>query len=226
MLARLALLYYGYNIITLAATAEARSTPVRVLFVLLLSSLLVGCITSSPQKALYKAEYPHRQDIRQKNVYQFKTTPIKASGERYWGAGELTQLFRVNDKDASTVQLRFNYPAKSLEAVSLDAANRTLSKETFILLDESAPKPSSPETNYFYLTKDGQLVHKIRNCTPDMSVGCQWWNHRLFITRNGDMAVHYENGSAVLLFLVFPGYGSHDYLEIFSKVSPVANVTS
>ena len=197
----------------------------RVLFALLLSSLLAGCITSSPQKALYKAEYPHRQDIRQQNVYQFKTTPIKASGKRYRGAGDLAVLFGVSHQNASTVQLRFNYPAKSLEAVSLDAANKTIRKETFILLDESAPKPSRPETNYFYLTKDGQLVQKSRNCTPDMSVGCQWWNHRLFITRNGDMAVHYENGSAVLLFLVFPGYGSHDYLEIFSKVSPVADVT-
>ncbi len=197
----------------------------RVLFALLLTSLLAGCITSSPQKALYKAEYPHRQDIRQQNVYQFKTTPIKASGERYRGAGDLAVLFGVSHQNASTVQLRFNYPAKSLEAVSLDAANKTIRKETFILLDESAPKPSRPETNYFYLTKDGQLVQKSRNCTPDMSVGCQWWNHMLFITRNGDMAVHYENGSAVLLFLVFPGYGSHDYLEIFSKVSPVTDVT-
>ncbi len=80
----------------------------RVLFALLLSSLLAGCITSSPQKALYKAEYPHRQDIRQHNVYQFKTTPIKASGERYRGAGDLAVLFGVSNQNASTLQLRFN----------------------------------------------------------------------------------------------------------------------
>ena len=68
-------------------------------------------------------------------------------------------------------------------------------------------------------------MQKTRNCTPDMSVGCHWWIHNLFITRHGDMALQYGNGSAVMLFLLFPAYGSNKYLEIFSKVSPVSDVT-
>jgi hypothetical protein len=39
------------------------------------------------------------------------------------------------------------------------------------------------------------------------------------------MALQYGNGSAVMLFLLFPAYGSNKYLEIFSKVSPVSDVT-
>lgn len=66
----------------------------------------------------------------------------------------------------------------------------------------------------------------IRNrlVQADMSIGCQWWNYSLFITHSGDMAVHYENGSAVVLFLILPAYGSKQYLEIFSKASPVSDI--
>jgi len=198
----------------------------RSFLILLLTSLLAGCVTSSPQKTLFKAEYPQRLDIRQHNVYQFKTRPIVSSGESYRGSGDLTELFRVSNKNASMLQLRFDYPERSLEVVSLDAHNTVLDKHIFSLLDESASGPSDSEGEYFYLTKDGQLMQKTRNCTPDMSVGCQWWIHNLFITRNGDMAVHYENGSAVVLFLLLPAYGSHEYLEIFSKVSPLSDVTA
>lgn len=196
----------------------------RPVFILILTSLLAGCVTSSPQSALFKAEYPQRLDIRQHSVYQFKTKPISASGESYRGSGNLTTLFRVSNEDASVLQLRFNYPAKSLDAVSLDTRNRILDKHTFALLDESA-SASASEGEYFYLTKDGQLMQKNRNCTPDMSVGCQWWIHNLFITRNGDMAVHYEKRSAVVLFLLLPAYGSNEYLEIFSKVAATADLT-
>jgi len=188
------------------------------------SFLLCGCVISSPQKAQYKTEYSHRQDIRQHNVYKFNTKPISASGKAYRGSGNLTSLFKLSDSNASRVQLLFDYAAKSLKAVSLDANDKILDKQTFILLDESMAKPSDSGINYFYLTKDGQLVNKTRNCTPDMSIGCQWWNYSLFITHSGDMAVHYENGSAVVLFLILPAYGSKEYLEIFSKASPVSDI--
>ncbi|WP_313109669.1 hypothetical protein [Atlantibacter sp.] len=196
----------------------------RFISTIILSSLLAGCVISSPQKAQYKAEYSHRQDIRQHTVYKFNTKPISPSGKSYRGSGNLTTLFKLSDKNASKIQLRFDYPAKSLEAVSLDAQDKILDKQTFTLLDKSADKPSDSQMNYFYLTKDGQLVYKTRNCTPDMSIGCQWWAHSLFITRNGDMAVHYENGSAVMLFLILPAYGSNEYLEIFSKAPYVSGI--
>ncbi|MEH4694202.1 hypothetical protein PO377_11715 [Atlantibacter hermannii] len=48
------------------------------------SFLLCGCVISSPQKAQYKTEYSHRQDIRQHNVYKFNTKPISASGYEHW----------------------------------------------------------------------------------------------------------------------------------------------
>lgn len=183
----------------------------------LMTLLLVGCAISSPQKEQYKAEYNNRQDVRAQNVYRFKTQPIKPSGEKYWGAGDLAQLFYVSDDKASVLELRFNYPAKSLRVASLDPQNNVLREKTYSLLDESAAKPADPNTGYVYLTKDGELMRKVRNCTPDMSVGCQWWNHRLFITRSADLAVQYEKGGAGLAFLVIPVYGASEYLEIFPK---------
>jgi len=102
---------------------------------------------------------------------------------------------------------------------SLDAQNRTLREETYALLDESAAKPSDVESRYFFLTKEGVLLTKFKNCTPDMSVGCRWQERTLFITRNGDMAVQLASGTAGMAFLVIPFYGSEKYLEIFPKVS-------
>jgi hypothetical protein len=189
-------------------------------FILILTLLLTGC-ASSPQQAQYKAEYPVRQDMRKQSIYQFQTKPIKSSGARYWGSGNLAELFYVSDDQASTLEMRFNYPARSLQVSSRDPHNNILRQRTFILLDESAAKPSDSKTGYVYLTKDGQLSRKTKNCTPDMSVGCQWWNHTIFLTRQGDLAVNYESGGAVLMFLVLPLYGSNEYFEVFPKVSPV-----
>lgn len=194
----------------------------RTPLILLLTLLLTGCVISSPQKALYNAEYPHRQDIRQQNVYRFTTKPVTPGGEKYWGAGDLAQLFYVSDDKATTVELRFSYPGKSLHVASLDTQNHVLRERTFILLDESAAKPANKDIDYFFLTKEGELKTSWRSCIPDMSVGCSWGGHTLFITRNTDLAVQYETGGAYLMFLVFPAYGSRKYLEIFPQ-APAAD---
>lgn len=191
----------------------------RKLLPLLLTLLLAGCVISSPQKAQYNAEYSNRQDIRTQSVYRFITKPVKPSGENYWGAGDLPQLFYVTSDNAAVVELRFNYPAKSLLITSLDGQNNVLEKKTFALLDESASKPSDPKFSYFYLTKDGELMMKYHNCTPDMSVGCRWFEHRIFITRNTDLAVQYESGSAGMAFLLIPFYGSQKYFEVFPRAT-------
>lgn len=191
-------------------------------FPLILILLLAGCVSSS-QHAQYKTEHPVRQDIRKQSVYQFQTKPTKPSGEKYWGAGDLADLFYVNDDKAATLEMRFNFPARSLQVSSRDAKDNILRQQLFNLLDESAAKPSDSQTNYVYLTKDGQLLRKVKNCTPDMSVGCQWRNHTIFLTRGGDLAVNYESGGAALMFLVLPLYGSKEYLEIFPKVSSVSD---
>ena len=188
----------------------------RTLLALLMTVSLTGCI-SSPQGAQYDTEYAKHQDIRSQSVYRFKAKAIKPSGERYWGSNDLAELFYVTSEAAAVVKLRFNYPAKTMQATSLDAQNNVLRQTTFILLDESAPKPSNPEDRYFYLTPKGELLSKSRNCTPDMSVGCQWRNHQLFITHNGNLAAQYDTGAAGMAFLVFPMYGSNKYLEIFPK---------
>ncbi|MCU6668735.1 hypothetical protein M8013_08235 [Enterobacteriaceae bacterium H4N4] len=190
----------------------------RQLSVLGLVLLLSGCVVSSPQQSQFQAEYPNRQDIRSHSVYQFKTTPLKPGGDEYKGTDDLAQLFYVSSKSAATVELRFNYPAKSLQATSRDAQNNTLSQQTWTLLDESAAKPSDPERQYLWLTKDGVLRTKYKNCTPDMSVGCRWVERDMFITRSGDMAVQYAEGSAGMAFLVIPFYGSQKYLGVFPKV--------
>lgn len=191
----------------------------RQLSVLGLVLLLSGCVVSSPQKSQYQAEYPNRQDIRSHSLYRFVTTPLKPGGDEYRGADDLAQLFHVSKKTAATVELRFNYPAKSLQATSRDAQNNTLGQQTWILLDESSAKPSDPQSDYFWLTKDGVLRTHYKNCTPDMSVGCRWVEREMFITRNGDMAVQYAEGSAGMAFLVIPFYGSQKYLGIFPKAS-------
>ena len=192
----------------------------RQFFMLILTLLLAGC-ARSPQQAQYNAEYPVRQDMRKQSVYQFQTKPITPSGARYWGAGNLAELFYVSDDQASTLEMRFNYPARSLLVTSRDPQTNIVRQRTFILLDESVAKPSDSQTGYMYLTKDGQLLRKAKNCTPDMSVGCQWWNHTVFLTRKGDLAVNYESGGAALMFLVLPLYGSKEYLEVFPNVSPL-----
>jgi hypothetical protein len=188
----------------------------RTLLALLITVSLSGCI-SSPQGAQYAAEYANHQDIRSQSVYRFNTKAIKPSGESYWGSNDLAQLFYVSSEKAAVVKLRFNYPDKTVQATSLDAQNNVLRQTTFILLDESAEKPSDPEALYFYLTPKGELLRKTRNCTPDMSVGCQWYNHQVFITHSGNLATQYETGAAGMAFLVFPMYGSQKYLEIFPK---------
>ncbi|MEQ4451592.1 MULTISPECIES: hypothetical protein [Kosakonia] len=185
---------------------------------LLLSVLLAGCI-SSPQKAQYNAEYANRQDIRAHEVYRFMTKPVKSSGEKYWGAGDLAELLYVVDDKAAVVELRFNYPAKSMQVTARDAQNKVLRERTFILMDEAASKPADSDIRYFYLTKEGELATTSRNCTPDMSAGCRWWNYKLFITHNADLAVQYEHGAAGLAFLVFPMYSSSQNLEIFPKAT-------
>ncbi|MEJ5064761.1 hypothetical protein WH279_14770 [Erwinia sp. MYb375] len=198
----------------------------RTLLAVTLTALLAGCVTTPSQKAQFNAEYPHRQDIRQQSVYHFMTKPVSASGKKYWGSDNVAELFYVSDNAASMLQLRFNYPGRSVEVSSLDTHQKTLRKRTFALLDESAAKPSNADADYLVLTKGGQLMKKTRNCTPDMSVGCRWWNHTIFITRHADMAVHYEEGGAGLIFLIFPFYDSSEYLRIFQKVTPAPGLTS
>ncbi|MGY5956392.1 Lipoprotein [Kosakonia sp. BK9b] len=190
----------------------------RSVLILLLAGLLAGCEVSSPQKAQYNAEYENRQDIHTQNVYRFKAQPLKSSGKKYWGAGNLAELFYVNADNTAVVELHFNYPAKSLDTVSRDAQNTLLRERTWHLLDESASKPADPEANYLYLTKDGRLLRQKRHCTPDMGVGCQWHNYELFITRHGDLMVQYASGGAGLAFLILPVYSSYQYVEIFPKV--------
>ncbi|QMV51187.1 hypothetical protein [Ewingella americana] len=187
---------------------------------LLLVLLLAGCSISAPQNAQYKKEYSARQDIRKQSLYQFMTKPVAAGGGRYWGSGDLAALFSVMDKQATSLELRFNYPAKSLEVSSRDAQNKTLRSKAFRLLDESAAKPADADNGYFYLTKDGQLVKNTRNCTPDMSVGCRWWNTKIFITGNGNLAVQHEEGGAGMMFLMIPVYGSNANFEVFPKAPP------
>lgn len=191
----------------------------RQLSVLLCLLLLAGCVVSSPQKAQFNAEYPNRQDIRNHTVYRFMTKPLKPGGGKYYGSNDLAETLYVRADNAVTVELRFNYPARTLQVKSLDGQNRTLREETYVLLDESAAKPSDPESLYFFLTKDGVLLTKYKNCTPDMSVGCRWLERTLFITRNGDMAVQLADGTAGLAFLVIPFYGSKKYLEIFPQAA-------
>lgn len=193
----------------------------RQLSVLLFILFLSGCVVSSPQKSQYNAEYPNRQDIRAHSVYRFKVTPLKPGGDEYKGVDDLAQLFYVRSDTAATVELRFNYPAKVVQATSLDAQNHPLQQRTWALLDESAAKPSDPESDYFWLTKEGVLVKKYKNCTPDMSVGCRWIERTLFITRNGDLGVQLADGSAGMAFLLIPFYGSEKYLGIFPKVAGV-----
>ena len=190
----------------------------RGLLVLLVTLLLGGCVISSPQRAQYKEEYGNRQDIRTHTVYRFMTKPVRPSGEEYWGAANLAEFFYVDDKNATRVELRFNYAANTVDVASLDAQNTVLRKRTIVLLDESAAKPADTEDVYLTLTRDGELTKKVRSCKPDMSVGCQWWNHKLFITRSGDLAVQYEKGGTGLIFLLVPAYGSTEYLEIYPKV--------
>jgi len=197
----------------------------RALVATMLAFLLTGCFTSSPQKTQFKAEYPARQDIRQKNEYRFTIKPTKPADARYWGSDDLAELFYVADTQATTLTLHFNFPAKSLQVSSQDPDNKIRRQTTFMLLDESAEKPSDTDLRYMYLTKDGRLLRKTRSCKPDMSVGCQWWIHTIFITRNGDMAVSYEKGGTGLVFLVIPLYSSSEYLQIFNKAQ-ISNVTS
>jgi len=191
----------------------------RQLSVLCSLLLLSGCVVSSPQKSQYQAEYPNRQDIRSHSLYRFVTTPLKPGGDEYKGTDDLALLFYVSSKNAATVELRFNYPAKTLQATSLDAQNNALSQQTWALLDESAAKPTDSNSRHFWLTKDGVLRTQYKNCTPDMSVGCRWVDREMFITRSGDMAVQYAEGSAGMVFLVIPFYGSQKYLGIFPKVA-------
>ncbi len=191
----------------------------RQLSVLLCLLLLTGCVVSSPQKAQFNAEYPNRQDIRSHTVYRFMTKPLQPGGGKYYGANDLAETLYVRADNAAMVELRFNYPGRSLQVKSLDAQNRTLRDETYALLDESAAKPSDAESRYFFLSKEGVLLTKFKNCTPDMSVGCRWQDRTLFITRSGDMAVQLASGTAGMAFLVIPFYGSEKYLEIFPKVS-------
>lgn len=191
----------------------------RKLMVLLVAALLAGCGSSSPQQTQYETEYSQRQDIRKQSVYRFATKPMKPSGEKYWGAGDLAQLFYVIDAKATVIELAFNYPAKTLLATARDAQNNMLKEQTYILLAKSDAAPAGENVRYIYLTKDGELAKKTKNCTPDMSVGCQWWNYRLFITRSADLAVQYEQGGAGLAFLVIPMHGSNKYLEIFPKAA-------
>lgn len=141
---------------------------------LLLMGLLTGCSVNAPQSAQYNAEYSQRQDIRTQNVYRFKIKPLQPSGGKYWGADNLTQVFYVSDKNAATIELRFNFPTATLQASSLDEQGKVVSTQTFALLAESATPPSGSDTKYLYLTKSGELLSKWKNCTPDMSVGCSW----------------------------------------------------
>ncbi|MCT4707653.1 hypothetical protein MUA03_17370 [Enterobacteriaceae bacterium H16N7] len=191
----------------------------RGLSALLMVLSLTGCVISSPQREQYNAEYSSRQDIRTHTLYRFMAKPVKSSGEKYWGAGDLTELFYVKGDAASSVELHLDYASKSMTVKSIDTQNKTLHEEKYILLDESDEKPSDSNVKYIYLTKDGELIRKVKNCTPDMSVACQWWDHRLFITHNGDLAVQYQQGSAGMLFLLVPFYGNRSYLEIFPGVS-------
>jgi hypothetical protein len=184
----------------------------RLVLTLVLTSLLAGCVVDSPQKAQYNAEYPHRQDIRRQTVYQFMTKPVTKESK---GSDDLAEFFHVREDRATRVELRFNYPAHLVEISALDENRRVLRKTTVALLDESAADPSDREADYFYLTKDGTLLRKSKNCTPDMSVGCRWDVHTAFLTQKGDLAVQYENGSAGLFFLVVPFYGSSKYLNVF-----------
>ena len=189
----------------------------RQLSLLLCLLLLTGCVVNAPQKAQFNAEYPNRQDIRHHAVYRFMTKPLKPGGGKYYGANDLAETLYVRADNAAMVELRFNYPGRSLQVKSLDAQNRTLREETYALLDESAAKPSDVESRYFFLTKEGVLLTKHKNCTPDMSVGCRWQDRTLFITRKGDMAVQLAKGGAGMAFLGIPLYGSQKYLEIFPK---------
>lgn len=188
----------------------------RSLLALFIAVSLSGCV-SSPQGAQYDAEYANHQDIRKQSLYRFKTKAIKPSGESYWGSDDLAQLFYVPGKTASVVELRFNYPAKTVQATSLDAQNNVVQQQTYILLDASASEPDDKNNRYLRLSKNGEIVKKSRNCTPDMSVGCQWHNHEIFLTQSGNLAVQYESGGAGLAFLVFPIYNSQKYFEIFPK---------
>lgn len=191
----------------------------RQLSVLLCLLLLTGCTVSSPQKAQFNAEYPNRQDIRSHTVYRFMTKPLKPGGGKYYGANDLAEMLYARADNAAMVELRFNYPAKRLQVKTFDRQNSILQEQTWILLDESAAKPSDPESHHFWLTKEGVLLTKFKNCTPDMSVGCRWQERTLFITHNGDMAVQFAKGTAGMAFLVIPFYGSEKYLEIFPKAA-------
>lgn len=189
----------------------------RKLSALIIMGLLTGCSVNTPQKAQYNAEYSQRQDIRAQNVYRFKIKPIQPSGGKYWGEDNLAQVFYVSDENAATIELHFNYPARTLLASSLDKQGQVLHKRTFALFAESATPPSDPDADYLYLTKSGELRTKWKNCTPDMSVGCRWGGHTIFITHSADLAVQYESGTAGMAFLLIPFYGSETRLQIFAK---------
>ncbi|BBJ86232.1 TPA: hypothetical protein ACNV3W_003088 [Raoultella ornithinolytica] len=189
-----------------------------VLFIVL---ALSGCVVHSPQMAQYKAEYSNRQDIHSHSLYRFMAKPVKSSEEKYWGAGDLTEFFYVKGDKTSTVELKLDYDSKTMRIKSIDSQNRTLDERTFVLLDGSEEKPSDSNVKSLYLTKDGELIRKVKNCTPDMSAGCQWWEHRLFITQNGDLAVQYQQGGAGMLFLIVPFYTNSSYLEIFPRAPDV-----
>ncbi|WP_228303343.1 hypothetical protein [Klebsiella aerogenes] len=184
---------------------------------LILMGLLTGCSVNAPQSAQYNAEYSQRQDIHTQNVYRFKIKPLQPSGGKYWGADNLTQVFYVSDKNAAAIELRFNFPTATLQASSLDEQGKVVSTQTFALLAESATPPSGSDTKYLYLTKSGELLSKWKNCTPDMSVGCSWGGHQIFITHSADLAVQYATGGAGLAFLLIPFYNSEARLQIFAK---------
>ncbi|MFZ4831752.1 hypothetical protein [Rouxiella sp. Mn2063] len=138
----------------------------RKILVLLLSLLLTGCINlSSPQGAQYKAEYANRLDIRTQNVYRFMNKAVRPMGDSNAQDDYLAGFFSLSGAENSILELRFNYPAKSLQVTSLDRQNHVIAERTYLLLDKSEAPPTNKDIDYFYLTKDGECSGKLKLST-------------------------------------------------------------
>lgn len=187
------------------------------LLMLVVTIFLCGCV-NSPQEKQYMAEHSNKQSFRMQNIYYFMVKPIKKSGEHQ----DLADFFYVSNESAVTVKLDFNFSEKNLTVSSLDVDKKVIREQIFTLLDENSPKPTvsyGEVSHYLYLTKNGELIKKGKNCTPDLGVGCVWWGYTLFLTHQFDLALLYNVGGAGLAFLIIPLYNDNKYFEIYPKSS-------
>ncbi|ELZ8934099.1 hypothetical protein ACNY9Y_002801 [Cronobacter dublinensis] len=175
---------------------------------------LAGCVYV-PSESHYATAVNEKQRIVSPRVLSFSVLPRYVS-DNYWHASySLTSEFGISEKNVVALRLAFDEAHRQLHVSGLDSAGRVVQEELIALTTDIAPQK---EKGQYTITPEGTLITQSRNCTPDMSVACQWWRKEIFLTSTGDLAVTATETSAGMAFLVFPFYGKTRNIALFAPL--------